>query len=179
MKDVMLDFETLGNGKNAAVVQIGACYFDKYTANIGKIFSTGVTLESAVRSGAEIDASTTLWWLGQTKEAQDTVFKGPAMDIHAAFNDLNQFLHGAEAIWSHATFDFVILQETMKRLNIKPNYKYSVARDIRTLQYLARPTTAEISALKREGVHHNAIDDCIFQVKYCSLSFNKLKKGDK
>jgi len=175
MKDVMLDFETLGNSKNAAVVQIGACYFDRHTGTVGKTFSVGVTPESAVKSGANMDASTVLWWLDQSKEAQDAVFKGPAIDINTAFYDLNQFLSGAKAIWSHATFDFVILQETMKRLSITPTYRYAAARDIRTLQDLANVGKEALIGLHREGVHHNAIDDCIFQVKYCVLSLNKLK----
>lgn len=177
MKDVMLDFETLGNGKNAAVVQIGACYFDRVTGEIGKTLDIRITPESAVERGGDMDASTVVWWLKQSKEAQQAVFEGPAVDIDSAFLELNRFLQDAKAIWSHATFDFVILQETMKRLRIHPSYQYRAARDIRTLTDLAPLSMADKA--NREGVHHNAIDDCKFQVKYCVLALSKLKQGVK
>ena len=172
----MIDFETLGNGKNAAVVQIGACYFDKLTGKIGNKLDIRITPESAVKSGADMDASTVLWWLDQSEEARTAVFKGPAIDIRAAFIGLNNFLANAEAIWSHATFDFVILQETLKRLEIRPTFRYSAAKDIRTLQYLAPLTKEEMAGLTREGIHHDGFSDCLFQVKYCVLHFNKLVK---
>lgn len=51
VKDVMIDFETLGNGKNAAVVQVGACYFDRGTGKIGGVFKRNIDARSAIKSG--------------------------------------------------------------------------------------------------------------------------------
>jgi len=41
MKDVMLDVETLGTKSTAAIIQIGACYFDRETGEIGDKFKSG------------------------------------------------------------------------------------------------------------------------------------------
>lgn len=173
MKDVMLDFETLGVSTEAVVCQIGACYFDKNTGEIGEKFKVNVDAIDAVKSGAIINPDTVYWWLDQSKEAQNSILAHPRKPIREAFEELNTFLSKAEAIWSHATFDYVILQQTMRRLDIKTKYHYRTARDIRTLVSLAHLSAKKEAT--REGVHHDALDDCIYQVKYCVMALNKLK----
>lgn len=176
MKDVMLDLETFGNGTNAVVVQVGACYFDRNTGEIGKAFVRSIDAELSVKYGFEIDAATIYWWLNQDRCAIRSL-----LDLHEkvspyeAISDLNVFLNSCKYIWSHATFDFVILMNHYRKLNIKPYFHYRTARDLRTLVDLA---DIEYKSYERKGVHHNALDDCLFQVKYAVDCFNKLKGGN-
>jgi hypothetical protein len=171
--DAMIDLETLGNGKNAAVVQIGACFFDRVTGEVGPLFKINVDLQSAVDSGAEMDASTILWWLGpDSGEAARKSILEPGDPISLAFTSLNMFLGQCHNIWSHATFDFVIVQETLKRLRIPPKYSYRAARDIRTLMELSG---VDPKSFPREGVHHDALADCIHQVKYVVAALQELR----
>lgn len=174
MKDVMIDIETLGNGKHAALIQVGACYFNRATGEIGETFKVNIDARSAVDSGAELDADTVYWWLSQSKEAISAVTAEPQMAIVPAMNQLNDFLEKAKAVWSHATFDFVIVTETLKRLKIKPKFHYRTCRDIGTLVDLANIDTKDPN-LVRGGIHHDGLDDCIFQVRYCVMAFNKLE----
>lgn len=174
MKDVMIDIETFGNGKHAAIVQIGACYFDRANGNIGDTFKVNIDAVSAEKSGAQLDADTVYWWMSQSKEAIESVTVAPRIDIVEALNMLNDFLKPAVAIWSHATFDFVILTESYKRLGIKTLFHYRTARDIRTLVDLANINTKS-HAFVRDGIHHDGLADCLFQVKYCVAAFQKLK----
>ena len=173
MKDVMLDLETLGNGKNKCICQIGACYFDRETGEIGATLKINVDAKSHVKYGGELDADTVYWWLNQSKEAQNSILAGPRIGIVEAFNQLNEFLSSAGAVWSHATFDFVTIQETFKQLGIKPTFHYRVARDLRTIVDAGKVT---INKIKREGLHHDALEDCKFQVKYCVEALNNIKK---
>lgn len=173
MKDVMLDFETFGNGNNACVVQIGACYFDRVTGEIGAKFKCNVDAQSATESGAKIDASTVYWWLSQSKEAVYSVTADPKKSVTDAFLELNNFLKDSKCIWSHATFDFVILSETLKRLGIKPLFSFRAARDIRTLVDLADIDLKELP--RNTGVHHDGLDDAIYQVNYCVVALNLLR----
>lgn len=173
MNDVMLDLETLGNGKNKCIIQIGACYFDRETAEIGKTFKMNVSANSHVSYGAELDADTVYWWLNQPKQAQESILVEPRVHIDQAINELNEFLAPAKAIWSHATFDFVTIQETFKQLGIKPLFHYRVARDLRTIVDAGRVT---VNKIPREGVHHDALDDCKYQVKYCVEALNNIRK---
>lgn len=157
----MIDFETLGNGKHACIVQVGACYFDK--GAITGTFKIQVDAEDAMRNGAEMDASTVYWWLSQSPEAIKSITAVPRVLEYDALALLNAFLADAEEIWSHATFDFVILMEALKRRNIKPSFKYRVARDIRTLNALSK---APKDASPRTGTHHDGLDDAIYQAHY-------------
>lgn len=173
MKDVMLDLETLGNGKNKCVCQIGACYFDRDTGEIGETLKINVDARSHVKHGGELDPDTVYWWLSQDKAAQQSILAEPKVDVVEAFTQLNEFLAPAKAIWSHATFDFVTIQETFKQLNIKPKFHYRVARDLRTIVDAGK---VSISKHIRVGVHHDALDDCRFQVGYCVASLQNIKK---
>lgn len=172
MRKIMIDLETLGNGENKCVVQIGACEFDMETGEIGKTFKVNVDAESAVRAGFELDAKTVYWWLSQDRAAIDSILAQPRLDIREAFTQLNEFLKDANQIWSHATFDFVTIMETFRKLNIKTQFHYRSARDIRTLTSMVNMT---VDKVERLGTHHDGLDDAIHQVKYCSLAYRKLK----
>ena len=75
MKHVMLDLETMGNGPRAAIVSIGAVFFDPLTGELGAEFEAAIDLRSSAKSG-EIDPDTVLWWLGQGEEARAGLIKG-------------------------------------------------------------------------------------------------------
>lgn len=167
----MIDFETLGNGTNKCICQVGAVYFDKTTGQIGQEFKANIDASSHERIGGRLDANTVYWWLQQSEAARTSLLKDREPIDHV-FIKLNDFLSGATRIWSHATFDFVTLTETLKQLNIKPSFGYKKGLDLRTLTYLGG---VKVDSHLREGVHHDALDDCKFQVKYAVASLNAIK----
>lgn len=172
----MLDLETIGNGADAAIVQVGAVYFNRHTGALGNQFKINIELKTALDSGAKVDADTIYWWLNQSSEARFSITNGPRENIFSAMVLLVNFLVKADYIWSHATFDFTILSQTLRRLEINPTFKFRSTRDIRTLLDLADGVSAGAynKNIKREGVHHDALDDCKHQVKYCVKAFNTI-----
>ena len=62
--------------------------------------------------------------------------------------------------WAHATFDFPILMHAYRNTAIKPVLQYRSLRDLRTLELVAGD---RIKWDEREGVHHNASDDALYQ----------------
>ena len=171
MKDVMIDLETFGGSPDACIVQIGAVWFDRLTGELGKKFKKNI---DANKNG-RIEASTVYWWLTQSENARQSVCSEPRDLKSIALYDLNQFLEGCENIWSHATFDFVILMQSFKEVNIKPNFSFRQARDIRTLLDLSRVNWDEVDKLfPRKGTHHDALDDAIFQAAYCSYALQHI-----
>lgn len=105
MKDLMVDIECLGKGSHPVVVQIGACYFDQHSGEIGKEFIVNIDAKDAENNGATTDADTVLWWLKQSKIAIDSVFSQPSISEVEAFYALSEFWKPADRIWSHVTFD--------------------------------------------------------------------------
>lgn len=170
MKDVMLDIETLGTRPTSMIVQIGACYFDRKTGQIGGEFSVNIK-HSFDDWRFTSDPETVQWWQEQSQEAYDAVFNGEGVPIERALFDLAHFLKAAEYMWSHATFDIPILTNSLEICSIKNPVHYRGMRDIRTLMDLAQHRSEKV----REGIHHNALDDCRFQVAYVVEALNKIK----
>ena len=171
MKDVMLDFETLGNGKDKCLCQVGAVYFDRVTGELGAEYKANIDAASQAIFGARIDASTVYWWLQQSDAARASIC-APGRYVTIVMNELNEFLKPASRIWSHATFDFVTLMDTFKLIGITPKFSYRVGLDLRTLVYLAGISTSDHV---RQGTHHDALDDAKFQVKYAVDALNKVR----
>lgn len=175
MKHIMLDLETLGTSNNAVILQIGACFFDKVTAEIGDTFSINISLEDSLSKGFNVDASTIYWWMQQSEEARKSVTNPPLATVHYALNSFNVFIKGGNnRIWSHSNFDFVILMNYFIKTGIKPRFHYRQSRDLRTLVDLAK---VKYKKADRDGIHHNALDDCKFQVRYCCEALNKWREN--
>ena len=173
MNDVMLDLETWGTGHNAVIVQVGACYFDRHTGEIGKTLCENIDARESIAAGFEVDAATIYWWMQQSPEAQRSITGDSEYSLVGNMTQLNDFMSKAKCVWSHATFDWVILMNHFKKLGIKPKVHYRAARDLRTLVDLAN---LKYGNRPRVGTHHNALDDCVFQVGYAVECLNKLKE---
>jgi hypothetical protein len=177
-RELMVDIETMGRSYNASITQIGACYFSMKTGEIGDTYLINLDLDDSIKNGAKVDGSTIYWWLNQSDDARRSLFSEdtPLFKEDAGLCDFNKFWARATRVWSHATFDFVIIMESMKRLGITPTVHYKKARDIRTLTGLSGMLEIEKKNYIREGVHHNGLDDAIYQVKYCSEVYKALSK---
>ena len=173
MKRFMIDLETLGTGPNACLLQIGACRFN-LRGEITEEVSIEIDPNTSIISGGVMDTGAVEFWIRQPKEVVDKVWsqKETRVTEWAALDMMNSFLLGADEIWSHATFDWVILQNAYKRHRMTPSFHYRSCRDLRTLTSLANIKTIDFT---REGMHHNALDDAKFQVKYAVAAINSLK----
>ena len=75
MRQVTIDLETMGNLSTSAIMAIGAVTFDTGTTETNEFYVV-VDLESCLRRGLIVTASTVYWWLQQDKEAQG--WSGPS-----------------------------------------------------------------------------------------------------
>ncbi len=171
MKDCMIDLETYGNGPDAVIVQVGAVYFDRETGKTGYSFQANIDPSSAVKAGRVIDPSTMEWWMQQSSHAQQSVMAEPRLSHQDSMAGLAYYLGDAENVWSHATFDFVIVAHALKQAGLKPP-GFRSARDIRTLLDISGISPKDFT---NDGVPHVALDDAIFQVKYTVAALQKIK----
>ena len=168
MKDLMLDIETLDTRSTAVIVQIGAVYFDRYTGEIGDTFLVNVNHMGQKSLGFTVGAETLEWW-----DTQEKTWITDTKEIKPALKEFAQFAEKAKRVWCHATFDAQILIDAYTRLDMKPPFHYTATRDIRTLQDLSGIAERITTKAKKT---HNALDDCIYQVEYCTHYFNKLNE---
>jgi len=178
MFDLMIDIETLSTENNAAITQIGACYFDRETGEIEKEFLVNIDIEYYdSKEGKQFDISgkTLKWWFEQEEHTFLDYKKIETMFLPQALTELNSFARRADNIWSHASFDMPIITEAMSRNGLVPSWNYYKLRDIRTLKDLAGLNKSQMPTMKNKKTH-NALDDCRFQVEYCTAYFKALKK---
>ena len=147
--DVMLDLETLGVSSNAAVVAIGAVAMNlNQLLVLDEKFYITINLESAMANGGVVDASTILWWMGQSAEAREATFPQPPyaanqLDIRAALHEFSGWLGLLDrenkhiGIWGDgAAFDNVILANAYVNCGLKPPWGYASNRCFRTMKSL-------------------------------------------
>ena len=174
MNNISFDLETLGNTLKAPIVQIGACKFDD-SGNIDRenSFIRTVKLESLGRYNFDVNYSTIGWWMSQDDKAIKSVFcTADNVDIRLALFDFQKWIGQSSKYyyWSHATFDPPILANNLIETGIGRFIPFRLFRDIRTLVHFAGETTTE-----RNGIHHNALDDAIFQAQYISELLQRMK----
>lgn len=179
MKHLMLDLETIGTTLHAPIMQVGMCYFDIGKALIKAEYEVCIELQPQLDRGAKTDGDTIMWWMMQGQDARKAMFAADQyLSPSIAFSEVNQFLADADRIWSHATFDFVLLREAMRRHGIQPLFHYRKGMDIRTLTTIAKLGRNEVyKKYPNTGTHHTALADCRYQVQYVSDCWNKIQRG--
>lgn len=181
MNHVMLDLETMGQGSNAAIVAIGAVFFEPTTGAIGASFYQQIDLEGAVKYG-EMDASTVLWWLEQNEQARKEITNGEACKLSDTLYDFTDWIEQIEnykqrKVWGNGTgFDCVILANAFKSAGISTPWPHWNDRDVRTVVELGRSIKGINPKydMPFEGTMHNALDDAIHQAKYVSAIYKAL-----
>lgn len=179
MNNVMLDLETVSTSSNAAIISIGAIFFDPLTGELGAEFHQPIDLESAMQHGVA-DASTVAWWMKQSDEARKIFNHKDSCGLEVALYDFTDWVHqhGPEVqVWGNgATFDNVILSNAYDSISYTRPWLYANDRDVRTVVELGR-TLCNINPKKHlpfEGTEHNALDDAKHQARYVSEIFKAL-----
>ncbi|EJQ6672743.1 3'-5' exoribonuclease [Escherichia coli] len=174
---MMIDLETMGKNPDAAVISIGAIFFDPQTGDIGPEFSKTIDLDTA---GGVIDRDTVKWWLKQSREAQSAIL-ADEIPLDDALLQLREFIDENSGeffvqVWGNGTsFDNVILRRSYERQGIPCPWHYHNDRDVRTIVELGKTIDFDArTVIPFEGVRHNALDDARHQAKYVSAIWQKL-----
>ena len=174
--DAMFDIETLGISERAPVVEIGVILFERKTGKIQDedLFKINLLSYKNYNGSFEMDYSTVLFWLNQTKIAQDKVFKDNSNgnNVFTAFNAVNEMLAYAGTLWCHPSFDYKILEYHLKIMGLENNVPFYKARDLRTVIDLSG---YDYKNHPFDGTKHSALDDCKFQLSYLMACLKILK----
>lgn len=181
MKHFMLDIETLGTRDYSAIIAIGAVYFDPNER--GKIFErfyVTIDPEEAEKIGLRMNASTVTWWLHpKQRPAWDAWMQVAHFDPALACQGLQDWFQSIDQInpvrdpahperdrlvWGNGPdFDNRLMRQMFEVLKRDLPWDYRGDRCFRTMKSM--PLADEVRP-SDTGLHHNAIDDAIYQARW-------------
>jgi len=178
--DVMVDLETLSTRPDAAIISIGACWFEPVTGLVGSPIHILIDLADSIRSGGHVDGDIVHWWLQQSYQARQAITEGCKSTMDDALYALSEYLRSVAPldkvlVWGNgADFDLSILASAYARADIYLPWRYYNGRCLRTLRKLH----PDVDAPKFEGTPHNAADDARHQAQHAValLRVNRLQK---
>lgn len=170
---LMVDIETLGTKSYSIILSIGAVEFDISTGITGREFYQTIDINSSIDYNFKIDGDTFYWWLNQDENSRKLICNH-TIDIYNALLKFKIFIDELKdiQIWSNGSkYDLGLLDNAYQLCKLKTPWNYRNERDVRTLVSLAPHIKNNIQFL---GVRHNPIDDCKYQIKYCSEIWKSL-----
>lgn len=170
MMRVMVDIETLGLDRGAAILSIGAVKFD--TDEIGDTFEASISRESCKAAGLTVDEDTLEWWQDQSDAAREVLDGGD--DLGDVLQDFSLWAGGADEVWANSpSFDCEMLIGAGKAVGVPMPWEFYEERDVRTVKSL--PVAPE---LEHDGVEHDALDDAIHQARIVQTTLRRLEDSD-
>ena len=176
--DCMIDVESMGKGADAALVALGAAFFDIRTQTIGPTFLRTINLATAVRDGGTMDPSTVIFWLRQGDAARHSVaYNG--QDIRKVLQDFSDWIketcrhEDVRPYGNSNSFDLPKIETAMERIGMKTPWHFINVRCFRTMRAMY-PSVEYNPAEKGDGAH-NALADAEFQVRHLFAIANRNK----
>lgn len=177
---IMLDIETLGKEKHAAVLSVGAAVMDLQELTIVDRGYWVLDVKEQDGVGRSMDADTVMWWLQQSEEARQAfrniVPKTKGRDFNNELHELFEKWH-SKTPWANGTnFDLPILEHYNEafadnvRCDSHGNYKqpwgyrHQCMRSLATAMAEVKPY--DTFKASREMVAHNALADAECQAEY-------------
>ena len=188
LTDMMIDIETLGTGKDAAVISMGAVMFNPYTGAVQPREDAfyGVLDINDPLIGV-MDPSTVAWWLTQSEAARMAIARpenpASAKDFAEEFINWTKIQRrdygDVEALWSNGPlFDERIMRRFFERVGRKFPVHFRRSACCRTRARFARELGYDTRANHEfVGVEHNALDDAISQCAWISDATQWLANG--
>lgn len=167
LRDCMLDLETFGTRPGCVVRSIGALMFDprgETKLSYERSFYVNVDRKSCEAVGMLIEPETEKWWNDPKKrEAQAALLINPRPAVEAAVSFLEFWRKtGARRVWCQGgNFDEPVMTAFLEALGLSPPWKFWDARCTRTAYAVCG---FDPFSVRREGTHHDALDDCRHQV---------------
>lgn len=172
---LMLDLETMGNDSYSVITSIGAVEFDLNTGEYGRTFYERIDIQSCLNSGMKINGSTIYWWLQQNDEARKEMCK-PSDNIKNVLEKFKSFMDeiGGNSVYIYGRsprFDCGLLKDAYVLWNYQSiPWDFRKELDVRTFEFFSPEIKANESNV---GTEHYPLDDCRYQINYCTNIWKK------
>ena len=163
--DIMIDLETLGTTPDSVIVSIAAVKFDPFDdyqtcgVTADQLPTLNILVDIDCQTDRRIDENTVIWWSQQDPLVQETVFSPIGRVSFAdALDQLQRFIWNTGGrVWAQGTqFDIAMLEHAYRSVNRAYPWRYSQARDSRTL--------LDLVAVSLPNATHDAAADCWRQI---------------
>lgn len=171
MNNLMIDIETLSTRPDAAILSIGAVFFDTESGELGETFHCGVRMKDDDLYG-HIDPETVKWWLDRPQDQLDRLITTTdhGLDIINALGQLTGFISDYAdytdtlKVWAKSPeFDLTILSSAIRRSGLYVPWEYYNQRDVRTVLDIGENLLDANTKLEFNGEKHDALNDAIHQ----------------
>lgn len=175
MKYCVVDLETMGTGGNTAIISIGACLCDvgQRAGSAGQ-FYRNVSLDSSLKAGLKVTASTINWWLRQEGKARDALFSPEPSALQDALFAFSEFfrLSGAQyLVGNDPSFDNAILADAYAACRLRQPWRYHANRCLRTYRSLC---AQDVENMAFSGTEHNALHDAVHEADILARCLERL-----
>lgn len=184
--DLMLDIETLGKYTAPVMIQLSAVPFNRKTGETyPEHFNEFISPQSSVKAGLETDGSTFNWWLTQDDETIKKVVVKAMLDgkdvrlVMESFNEYVKMLKKKYKVKTVKVFvngclDWPTIRANCYKLNMEEPVPFWDVNDFRgnVDQCLDNYGFDPKKTIPFTGEKHNAIDDCLHQIKYLVAIWN-------
>jgi hypothetical protein len=170
---VMFDLETLACQPDAVVLSIGAVKFNRHGV-IGSGLEWYLDIGHQMAHGRVVDPGTQKWWEAREPEARKVfdLCAARGQKMTPVLEELQGWIPPKALVWGNgAIFDIGILEDLFRARNVKVPWKFSNVRCYRTIKALYHVEMGKA----RQGVHHNALDDAMYQAECLVPYLQKLK----
>lgn len=174
MRDVMVDLETLGTNPRSPIASIGAVRFDPDTGELGDRFYQTVDIVGYQSTSAFMfDYSTLKWWMGLNSAVIKSTFIDGVKPLDDVLSLFTAYIAGDKVnLWGNGSdFDNVILGHAYDAMGRTKPWSFGRNRCYRTMKNLGAGAHLPV----RKGLHHNALDDAVFQAQHLINIFKALK----
>lgn len=164
-KHTMVDLETLGRRAGCVILSIGAVHFDEY--GVEDELYIVVNKKSCTEAGLHIDQDTLDWWEKQSPKARQVLKDAEteeAVLLADALETFGAFTKGTKVWGNGADFDNAILYACYAAVGKDVPWPFWDSRCYRTLKNVHKGITAP----KRQGTCHNALDDAKTQAEHAA-----------
>jgi len=162
--NVMVDLETMARCTNAVMCSIGAVKFTLEGEILDTFYCT-VDAKDCKRYGLVIEEETLNWWRQQPKSVLQELLRDNLPLTEALIKFSAWFGRESLPTWGNGVaFDNVILRNAYEAAGLTPPWIWWDDRCYRTMKAII-----EVPPPKREGTHHNALDDAMFQAKHLQM----------
>lgn len=179
---LMIDFETLDTAPSTCVVSLGAVLFKKSSGIIASRYWE-FNVQDQIKHGRTISEDTLRWWFTQSEGAREPMtMNRDTVYLEQGIAELMEFceLHlekdsnnwAGLNVWGNgACFDPPILDSMFRDVGVDIPYKFWNIICYRTFDKLTKCR----DMVKRQGTHHNAEDDAIYQAETVLAYFQRKK----